>query len=167
MLTLRAAVYARYSSENQRPESIDDQISSCNRLAAKRGFTVDESLVFSDEATSGARTDRKGLASLLAAGSARRFDVVLVDDLSRLARDNYLMLSLMAELHFNGVRVISVADGLDTGDEEAKLGIQIRGICWSEGGGSRPPEPCPSGCSLRGTPGERISSGSGAAHPGL
>lgn len=31
-------------------------------------------------------------------------------------------------LHFNGVRVVSVADGLDTGDEEAKLGIQIRGI---------------------------------------
>ena len=38
------------------------------------------------------------------------------------------MLSLMAELHFNGIRVVSVADGLDTGDEEAKLGIQIRGI---------------------------------------
>ena len=38
------------------------------------------------------------------------------------------MLSLMAEHHFNGVRVVSVADGLDTGDEEAKLGIQIRGI---------------------------------------
>lgn len=64
----------------------------------------------------------------------KRDDVDLVDDLSRLARDNYLMLSLMAELHFNGVRVVSVADGLDTGDEEAKLGIQIRGI--SKGGWS-------------------------------
>jgi DNA invertase Pin-like site-specific DNA recombinase len=62
------------------------------------------------------------LASLLAASAAKKFDVVLVDDLSRLARDNYLMLSLMAELHFHGVRVVSVADGLDTGDEEAKLG---------------------------------------------
>jgi DNA invertase Pin-like site-specific DNA recombinase len=128
MLTLRAAIYVRYSSANQRPESIDDQISSCKNLATKRGFATDESLVFSDEATSGARTDRKGLETLLAAASARRFDVVLVDDLSRLARDNYLMLSLIAELHFNGVRVISVADGLDTGDEDAKLGIQIRGI---------------------------------------
>ncbi len=125
---MRAAIYARYSSENQRPESIDDQVSSCKKLAAQRGFTIDESLIFSDEATSGARSDRKGLAALLAASEAKRFDVVLVDDLSRLARDNYLMLSLMAELHFNGVRVVSVADGLDTGDEEAKLGIQIRGI---------------------------------------
>src|SRR3990172_931076 len=125
---MRAAIYARYSSENQRPESIDDQVSSCKKLAAQRGFTVDDSLIFPDEATSGARSDRKGLAALLAASEAKRFDVVLVDDLSRLARDNYLMLSLMAELHFNGVRVVSVADGLDTGDEEAKLGIQIRGI---------------------------------------
>jgi DNA invertase Pin-like site-specific DNA recombinase len=38
------------------------------------------------------------------------------------------MLLILAELHFNGVRVVSVADGFDTGDEEAKLGIQIRGI---------------------------------------
>jgi hypothetical protein len=44
---------------------------------------------------------------------------VLVDDLSRLARDNYLMLSVVAELHFEGVRVVSVADGLDSEDEEA------------------------------------------------
>lgn len=68
------------------------------------------------------------MVALLGASEAKKFDVVLVDDLSRLARDNYLMLSPMAELHFNGVRVVSVADGLDTGDEEAKLGIKIRGI---------------------------------------
>ena len=54
--------------------------------------------------------------------------MVLVDDFSRLARDNYLMLSVIAELHFEGVRVASVADGLDSEDEEATLGIQIRGI---------------------------------------
>jgi DNA invertase Pin-like site-specific DNA recombinase len=38
------------------------------------------------------------------------------------------MLSVIAELHFEGVRVVSVADGLDSEDEEATLGIQIRGI---------------------------------------
>ncbi len=110
--------YARYSSENQRPESIDDQVSSCKKLAAQRGFTVDESLVFSDEATSGARTDRKGLASLLAAGSARRFDIVLVDDLSRLARDNYLMLSMGFHCRGGNVRVsIHPAQGFPTEGE--------------------------------------------------
>lgn len=38
------------------------------------------------------------------------------------------MLSIVAELHFEGVRVVSVADGLDSEDEEATLGIQICGI---------------------------------------
>ena len=42
--------------------------------------------------------------------------------------DNYQDAFPTAELHFNGVRVVSVTDNLDTGDEEAKLGIQIRGI---------------------------------------
>ena len=31
---MRAAIYARYSSENQRPESIDDQGGACRRFAA-------------------------------------------------------------------------------------------------------------------------------------
>jgi site-specific DNA recombinase len=125
---MRAAIYARYSSENQRPESIEDQVAACRRLAAQRGFTILDDHVYADQAQSGARKDRPALAALLAAGQHRAFDLVLVDDLSRLARDNYLMLSILAELHFVGVRVVSVADGLDSHDQEATLGIQIRGI---------------------------------------
>jgi len=124
----RAAIYARYSSENQRRESIDDQISSCQKYAVIHGYNVEDANIFTDEATSGARVDRKGLDELIAASGAGRFDIVLVDDLSRLARDNYLMLTKLAQLHFNGVSVISIADGLDTNDKESKLAIQIRGI---------------------------------------
>ena len=123
-----AAIYARYSSENQRPESIEDQVAACRRMANQRGFTILEDHIYSDEAQSGARKDRQGLAMLLNSAQMGQFQVVLVDDLSRLARDNYLMLSVLAELHFAGVRVVSVADGLDSHDEEATLGIQIRGI---------------------------------------
>ncbi len=125
---MRAAVYARYSSESQRPESIEDQIASCRRLAKQRDFSVLENCIFADYAVSGSRTDRHALNELLAAGRNREFDVVLVDDLSRLARDNFLMLSVMAEFNFAGIGIISVADGLDSNDEESKLGIQIRGI---------------------------------------
>jgi DNA invertase Pin-like site-specific DNA recombinase len=64
----------------------------------------------------------------MAAAHAGEFDVVLVADLSRLARDSHLMLSIIAELHFDGIRVISVADGLDSTDEESTLAIQVRGI---------------------------------------
>jgi DNA invertase Pin-like site-specific DNA recombinase len=64
----------------------------------------------------------------MSAARSGEFDVVLVDDLSRLARDNHLMLSIIAELHFEGIRVVSVADGLDSTDEESTLAIQVRGI---------------------------------------
>jgi site-specific DNA recombinase len=123
-----AAIYARYSSENQRPESINDQISACRKLAKQRMITISDDHVYSDQAQSGARSDRPALAALMAAAGSGEFDVVLVDDLSRLARDNHLMLSIIAELSFEGIRVVSVADGLDSDDEESTLAIQVRGI---------------------------------------
>lgn len=123
-----AAIYARYSSENQRPESIEDQVAACRRLAGQREFTIAEEHIYSDQAQSGTRKDRPGLVTLLSSAQSGQFQVVLVDDLSRLARDNYLMLSVLAELHFAGVRAVSVADGLESQDEESTLGIQIRGI---------------------------------------
>jgi site-specific DNA recombinase len=125
---MSAAIYARYSSENQRPESIDDQISACRRLAKERGISISDDHIYADQAQSGARSDRPGLAALLAAAPSKEFDVVLVDDLSQLARDNHLMLSIIAEMSFEGIRVISVADGLDSNDEESTLAIQVRGI---------------------------------------
>ena len=125
---MRAAIYARYSSENQRPESIEDQVSACRRLAKEQGLVVLDDHVYADQAQSGARSDREGLCALVAAARAGLFEAVLVDDLSRLARDNYLMLSVLADFQFEGVRVISVADGLDSGDEDSTLAIQIRGI---------------------------------------
>jgi len=125
---MAAAIYARYSSENQRPESIDDQVSACRKLAKLRSLTISNDHIYADQAQSGARSDRPALAALMTAARAGEFYVVMVDDLSRLARDNHLMLSIIAELHFEGIRVISVADGLDSTDEESTLAIQVRGI---------------------------------------
>jgi len=125
---MQAAIYARYSSENQRPESIDDQISSCRKLAKERQYDVEQAHIYTDKAASGAREDRPGLAALRAAAVAGEFRVLLIDDLSRLARNTLLLLSVLEELRFHGVRVVSVADGLDTDDQDATVGIQMRGV---------------------------------------
>src|SRR5260370_30163525 len=101
---------------------------ACRRFAAQRDFGVLEDHVYADHAQSGSRRDRQGLTNLLAAGQNSQFEIVLIDDLPRLARGNYLMLSVLAELHFAGVRVVSVADGLDSYDEESTLRCQILGI---------------------------------------
>ena len=121
---MRAAIYARYSSENQRPESIDDQVRGCQVLATSRGFSVDPTHAYSDEAKSGALRDRPGLEALCAAARNREFEAVLVDDLSRLSRDNHFLLTLYAELRFHGVRIVSRADSLDSEDRHAKLGFR-------------------------------------------
>ena len=125
---MQAAIYARYSSENQRPESIEDQISSCRRLAKDRHYVVEQAHVFTDAAASGAREDRPGLVALRVAAIDGGFRVLLVDDLSRLARSTLLLLSVLEEFRFHGVRVLSVADGLDTDDQDATVGIQVRGV---------------------------------------
>ncbi len=82
---MKAAIYARYSSENQRPQSIEDQLSTCRQLALINGFSINERHIYSGQAKSGASNDRPSLNSLIEAARNHLFQVVLVDDLSRLA----------------------------------------------------------------------------------
>ncbi len=125
---MKAAIYARYSSDNQRRESIEDQVRSCRELAAAQGLTVAPEHVFADEAKSGALRKRPALERLRQAARAGEFEAVLIDDLSRLSRDNHYLLTLYAEFRFDGVRILSRADSLDSEDDRAKLGFQMRGI---------------------------------------
>ena len=41
---MRAVIYARYSSENQRDASIDDQVEVCRRYIEAHGWTLRESI---------------------------------------------------------------------------------------------------------------------------
>lgn len=84
---LRCAVYARFSTEKQSPLSIEDQVRKCCEYARQHGWSVVDSHIYSDEAVSGATDDRSGLRRMLAAAVSREkpFDVVLVDDTSRLS----------------------------------------------------------------------------------
>ncbi len=82
---MRAAVYARYSSAKQRESSIKDQVRNCTAFAEREGWSIAEHYV--DEALSGTSKDRPGFKRLLADAEDGGFDVLLVDDLSRLSRD--------------------------------------------------------------------------------
>jgi hypothetical protein len=85
-MTRRAAIYARYSAENQREASIDDQIEICRRYAERMGWDIIE--VYSDAAVSCASAFRPGLSRLQADARGRRFDVVLCEALDRLGRNS-------------------------------------------------------------------------------
>src|SRR5687768_3078849 len=125
---MRAAIYARFSSENQREQSIEDQVRVCRDFARRDGITVLDEHIYFDEAQSGAIRARPGLEALKKAAEAKQFDVVLVDDSSRLSRDNQHFNTLLCLFQYWGVSLMSVSDGLDMREEHAKVAYQFRGI---------------------------------------
>ena len=73
---------------------------------------------------------RTALQQLLTAAKQkpRSFDVLLVDDTSRLSRRLIDSLQINEQLQFVGVRVIYVAQGIDTSNEQAELLVGVHGI---------------------------------------
>lgn len=121
---MRTAAYARYSSDAQRDASLDDQLRNCRAYCARMGWPEPE--VFTDAAVSGARLDREGYQRLIAASS--RFEVILVDDLSRFGRDSAELTMTIRRLNFAGVRLIGVSDGVDTQRRSHKADVGLRGL---------------------------------------
>ncbi len=107
--------YARYSSDGQRDESIAQQQRKCREQAIANGHTIEGNLEFADQAVSGTKLNRTGLNAMLAAAESGQISVLYLHSLSRLARESVITLPLLKRLVFrHGVRVISLADGLDT-----------------------------------------------------
>jgi site-specific DNA recombinase len=85
-------------------------------------------VVYKDEAVSGALLSRKGYNQMLADAEAGHFDVLLIDDLTRLGRDMTETPRMVKMLKFAGVRVIGVSDGVDTDRESYKSDIGLKGL---------------------------------------
>jgi site-specific DNA recombinase len=127
--THAAAIYARYSTDKQDARSIDDQLRRCREYAQRHGYVV--RCEHCDEAKSGASRFRTGLQALLAQAQTRprRFTVILVDDLSRLSRDlGDTWRIIFEDLRVAGVRLIGVADGVDSEARNARVDIGIRAV---------------------------------------
>jgi DNA invertase Pin-like site-specific DNA recombinase len=128
--SMRCAVYARFSSELQRDTSIDDQLAIATRYAADRGWAVVRDCVFTDSALSGASLERPGIRALRAAAqlTPRPFDVLLVDDSSRVSRDLADAVRLLQELQFAGARVIYISQNIDSANEQAETLVAVHGV---------------------------------------
>jgi DNA invertase Pin-like site-specific DNA recombinase len=88
-MKLRCAAYARYSSDRQSPASIQDQLRKCREYAEQQDWRFLDQHVYADEALSGAGADRPEFVRLMetAARAPRPFDVLLLDDTSRISRN--------------------------------------------------------------------------------
>ncbi len=119
---MRAAIYARFSTDLQQERSIDDQIALCRLYAERSGLSV--ITTYTDRARSGASTiGRGGLLDMMAAARNREFDVVVVEALDRLSRDQEDLAGIWKRLQFLGIEIRAVHEG--TADA---IQIGVRGL---------------------------------------
>lgn len=125
------AIYARYSSDQQRETSIDDQIRRCLEVAKKHEWTVDPEFIFSDAALSGTEKHlhkREGYKKLVELWESGKVNVIIVDEFSRFTRDAVEQALIMRRFENNlRVRMIT-ADGIDTSQANWQLQVGLMGI---------------------------------------
>ncbi len=117
---MRAAIYARYSSDNQRDASIEDQIRICRGLIERSGWIPVQ--VYSDRAISGATVLRPAYQKLLADARTGAFDVVVAEALDRLSRDLADVANLYKQLQFLSIKLVTLAEG-----EISELHVGLKG----------------------------------------
>jgi site-specific DNA recombinase len=106
---MRAAIYARYSSELQRDASIEDQVRLCRARIDTEKWTP--AGVYTDHAMSGSIRMRPGYQKLLEDARAGGFEIVVSEALDRLSRDQEDVAGLYKHLSFAGVTMITLAEG--------------------------------------------------------
>ncbi len=122
---MKAVIYARYSSDSQREESIEGQIRECTAFAEKNGITVLRHYI--DRAFS-ARTDKRPEFQEMIKDSGKKlFDTVIVWKLDRFARNRYDSARYKALLKKNGVKVVSATEIISSGAEGIILESVLEG----------------------------------------
>ncbi len=110
---MRAALYARFSSDLQDLRSLADQIDLAKSYAGRNGLTVVDT--YEDAAISGSSTlNRGGIQRLISDAEAKRFDMIVTESLDRLSRNQADIAALYEKFTFLGVRIETLADGLIT-----------------------------------------------------
>lgn len=109
---MKAVIYARYSSDNQREESIEGQIRECLAFAERKNYTVVKN--YADRAISGKRADNRPEFQQMISDSANgEFDVVIVWKIDRFSRNKYDSAKYKYLLNKNGVSVVSATEPID------------------------------------------------------
>ncbi len=107
---MRAAIYARYSSDLQSETSIDDQVRLCRESAERDGMIIGE--VYSDYAISGGTlSNRPGMVALMEAAKRGAFDVVVAEALDRISRDQEDIAGIYKRLSHAEIKIVTLSEG--------------------------------------------------------
>ncbi|AZI38185.1 recombinase family protein [Caenibius tardaugens NBRC 16725] len=117
---MRVALYARYSSDNQRDASIADQFRLCRLRAEKEGWQIVEE--YSDHAISGSSLLRPGIQALISDATRGRFDLILAEAMDRLSRDQEDIAGLFKRMSYSDVKIFTLSEG-----EVSHLHVGLKG----------------------------------------
>lgn len=107
---MKGVIYARYSSDNQREESIEGQLRECKEYAERNGITILKTYV--DRALSAKTDHRPDFQNMIKDSGKGLFDVVIVWKLDRFARNRYDSAHYKSVLRKNGVKVVSAKEAI-------------------------------------------------------
>lgn len=110
---MTAVIYARYSSDNQREESIEGQIRECTAYAEKNDITIVKHYI--DRAISAKTDNRPQFQQMIKDSDKKLFDIVLVWKLDRFARNRYDSARYKTQLKKNGVKLMSATEIISEG----------------------------------------------------
>ena len=119
---MTAVIYARYSSDNQREESIEGQIRECTAYAEKNGITVIKHYI--DRAFSAKTDNRPEFQQMIKDSDKKLFDIVLVWKLDRFARNRYDSAHYEYQLERNHVKLVSATEPISDGP----AGIMVKSM---------------------------------------
>lgn len=122
----RAAIYARFSSDNQKETSIDDQVRECRAFAKRSGLKIVG--VYDDHAMTGRNDNRPGLQRLIQDSAGKLFDIVLVWKLDRIGRNRTEMAMNRYRLKKNGVKITSITENIPETPEGIILESVLEGM---------------------------------------
>ena len=122
----RVAQYARFSSDNQRTESIDAQLRAMNQFCKQQHWQV--VATYTDEARSATTDNRPQFQQMISDSSKGIFDIVLVHKLDRFSRDRYDSAIYKKRLKKNNVQLCSVLERIDDSPESIMMESVLEGM---------------------------------------
>ena len=123
---MKAVIYARYSSDNQREESIDGQLRECKKFAEYNGITIIGEYI--DRAFSAKTDHRPEFQRMIKDSYKTVFDTVIVWKLDRFSRNRYDSARYKSMLRKNDVKVVSATESISDGAEGIILESVLEGM---------------------------------------
>ncbi len=112
---MNAVIYARYSSENQREESIEGQLRECRQYADRNGIDITGEYI--DRAFSAKTDNRPEFQKMIDDSYSKKFQAIIVWKLDRFSRNRFDSARYKTILKKNMVEVISATEIISKGAE--------------------------------------------------